>query len=81
VFEGTRLRVFAAPASYVLTMKLVSGRDIDKYDIPALVRASRVQSKEDLYNLVEQAYPPRLISAATGYLIDQVWEQHQRNLD
>ena len=81
VFEGARLRVYAAPASHVLAMKLVSGRDVDKYDIPVLVRASGVQSREELYRLVEDAYPPRLIPAATGYLIDQAWEHHARSVN
>ena len=81
VFEGAKLRVYAAPASHVLAMKLVAGRDIDKYDIPALITASGVQSREELYRLVDKAYPLRLIPAATGYLIDQAWEQHQRHSD
>ena len=44
-------------------MKLVAGRDIDKYDIPALRTASGVQSREELYRLVDENYtddqPPR----------------------
>lgn len=78
VFDGARLRVYAAPPRYVLAMKLVSARNIDQRDTPALFRASGIESREELYRLVEDAYPPRLIPAATRYIIDQVWETHSR---
>jgi len=81
VFEGARLRVYAAPAGYVLAMKLVSGRDVDKEDIPALLRASGLQSREELYRLVEDAYPLGVLTAGTGYIIDQAWEKHVGQAD
>lgn len=80
VFDGARLRVYAAPARYVLVMKLVSARQIDQGDIPALLRASKIESREEMYRLVEDAYPPRFIPAATRYIIDRMWEKHQRGL-
>ena len=79
VFDGARLRVYAAPARYVLAMKLMSGRDIDKRDVPALLRVSGVESQEELYRLVEDAYPLRLIPAATGYIIDEAWELYAQS--
>ena len=81
VFEGERLRVYSVPPRYVLAMKLVSARNIDKHDIPALLRASEIESREELYRLVEDAYPMRFIPAATGYIIDQMWENHRRSVD
>lgn len=81
VFEGARLRVYAAPAAYVLAMKLVAGRDVDKEDIPALLRASGLKSREELYRLVENAYPLRVLPASTGYIIDQAWENHAGQAD
>ena len=80
MFDGARLRVYAAPARYVLAMKLVSARQIDQYDIPALLRASEIESREELCRLVEDAYPPRFIPAATRYIIDQAWERRRRGL-
>ena len=65
---------------YVLVMKLVSARQIDQGDIPALLRASKIESREEMYRLVEDAYPPRFIPAATRYIIDRMWEKHQRGL-
>ena len=80
VFEGTRLRVYAATARYVLAMKLVSARDVDKWDIPALLAASDVQNRAELYRLVLDAYPSQMIPAATTYIIDQVWEEREQSL-
>ena len=80
MFEGERLRVYSVPPRYVLAMKLVSVREIDIRDIPGLLRASKIESREALYRLVEDAYPRWLIPAATQYVIDQTWENHKRSL-
>ncbi len=79
IFEGTRLRVYAVPARYVPAMKLVSARDVDKWDIPALLAASDINTRAELYRLVQDAYPSRMIPAATSYIIDQVWEAHEQS--
>ncbi|MDE0122092.1 MAG: DUF6036 family nucleotidyltransferase [bacterium] len=79
VFDGERLRVYAVPARYALAMKLVSARDVDKGDIPALLSASDVKTRGELYRLVQDAYPSHRIPAATTYIIDQAWEAYQQN--
>jgi len=79
VFDGVRLRVYAVPARYALAMKLVSARDVDKWDIPALLAASDIKTRAELYRLVQDAYPSQMIPAATTYIIDQAWEAHQQN--
>ena len=79
IFQGTRLRVYAVPARYVLAMKLVSARDVDKWDIPALLAASDVKTRAELYQIVQDAYPSQMIPAATSYIIDQTWEAHKQN--
>ena len=81
VFDGERLRVYAVPARYALAMKLVSARDVDKWDIPALLSASDIETREELYRLVQDAYPSqmKMIPAATTYIIDQAWKAHQQS--
>jgi len=79
IFDGERLRVYAVPARYALAMKLVSARDVDQGDIPALLAASDVKTRGELYQLVQDAYPSHMIPAATTYIIDQAWEAHQQN--
>ena len=63
LYRGERLRVYGAGARYVLAMKLVAGREIDLADIPLLLRAAGMASREELLELVEGAYPSHLIPA------------------
>lgn len=54
-------------------------RDVDKRDIPALLAASDVKTRAELYQIVQDAYPSQMIPAATSYIIDQAWEAHKQN--
>ena len=76
VYGGPNLRVYGASAHYVLAMKLIAGRPVDRADMPALLEAARPQSRDALYDLVEQAYPTAQIPASVGYLIDEVWDDY-----
>lgn len=68
--------MYGASAHYVLAMKLIAGRLIDRADMPALLEAARPQSRDALYDLVAGAYPTAHIPASTGYLIDEVWDAY-----
>lgn len=76
VYRGSNLRVYGASAHYVLAMKLVAGRPVDRADMPTLLEAARPQTRDALYDLVEGAYPTAHIPASTGYLIDEVWDDY-----
>ena len=76
LYAGSHLVVYGASPHYVLAMKLVAGRDVDLRDMPVLLDAARPQTRHDLYDLVDQAYPNTPIPAATRYIIDQVWADH-----
>ena len=60
-------------------MKLVSGRGVDVGDMPALLEAARPESRDELYDLVERAYPNRPIPASTRYIIEEVWADYAAN--
>ena len=76
VYAGSNLRVYVASAPYVLAMKLLAGRPVDRSDMPALLDATRPQNREALYDLVERAYPTARIPVSTGYFIDEVWDDY-----
>ena len=76
IYLGSNLRVYGASAHYVLAMKLIAGRLVDREDIPALLEATRPQSRGTLYDLVEQAYPTAQIPASVGYVIDEMWDEY-----
>ena len=76
IYRGPNLRVYGASPHFVLAMKLLSGRDVDLRDMPALLEAARPRIRDDLYDLVERAYPNRQIPASTQYIIEQVWTDY-----
>ena len=76
IYVGPNLSVYGASAHYVLAMKLLSGRPVDREDMPALLAATRPRSKAELYELVERAYPTVQIPASTSYIIDEVWHDY-----
>ena len=57
VFEGARLIVESASPRYILAMKLVSARPVDKPDCVALVRELGINDIDALLDLIESAVP------------------------
>ena len=76
IYRGSNLWVYGASPHFVLAMKLLSGRGVDRHDMPALLEASRPRSRDELYDLVERAYPNVQIPAATRYIIEAVWADY-----
>lgn len=76
IYHRPNLRVYGASPHFVLAMKLRAGRDIDLRDMPALLEAVRPRQRDDLYDLVERAYPNVQIPASTQYIIEQVWDDY-----
>ena len=76
LYVGSHLRVYGANCHYVLAMKLVSGRMIDRDDMPALMEAARPTSRDALYDLVERAYPNVQIPTSARYIIEEVWADY-----
>ena len=73
IYVGSHLRVYGASPHYVLAMKLLTGRGVDTADIPVLLDAVQPTGRDELYDLVERAYPTAQIPASARYLIDQSW--------
>ena len=79
MFGGKRLRLYAAPAEYVLAMKLFAARAADRQDILTLTEHSGIQSKEELYDLVKKGYGDHLLRPDIAYRIEEIWEMHTRS--
>ena len=73
--------MYGAGARYLLAMKLVSLRPIDRADLPVLLDESGITSKAELLDLVQAAYPHGSIPAAVQYVIDDLLEQQLRDRD
>lgn len=78
LYSGKCLEVLGADARYLLAMKLCSLRDIDRRDLLVLIHQSGITSKEELLDLVQQAYPTRMIPVAVQYSIDETLEEYAR---
>ena len=73
VFKGANLVVESVGLRYLLAMKLVSARPVDKPDCVALVRELRMRNLNELLDLVQDALPnPRHRTVTTHYFAEQV---------
>ncbi|MCY4368814.1 MAG: hypothetical protein OXF41_05175 [bacterium] len=76
IYVGSHLRVYGASPHYVLAMKLLTGRGVDLEDIPVLLDVVQPTSRDELYDLVERAYPTAQIPASARYIIEQSWDTY-----
>ena len=76
IYAGSNLRVYGASPHYVLAMKLLTGRNVDLQDIPVLLDAVQPETRDELYDLVEHAYPTAQILASARYIIEQSWHAY-----
>ena len=80
VFEGPRLVVESAGPRYLLAMKLVSARPVDKADCVALVKELRIDHVDELLGLIEEAVPWKPNRTVTmRYFAEEVVEEATRS--
>ena len=80
VFEGARLVVESASPRYILAMKLVSARPVDKADCVALVRELGIDHVDALLGLIEEAVPWKPNRTVTmRYFAEEVVEEATRS--
>ncbi len=74
VLEFPHLRVWAPSAEYMLAMKCVSARfdssDLD--DVRFLIDYLELQSPSQIFDVIEQYYPQRLIPAKTRFVVEEI---------
>ena len=80
VFEGARLVVESAGPRYLLAMKLVSARPVDKADCVALVKELGIDHVDELLGLIEEAVPWKPNRTVTmRYFAEEVVEEATRS--
>lgn len=57
VFAGRNIQVFRPDLSYLLALKLRSAREKDRSDVLWLMHKVGLRSREELLNLIRQAFP------------------------
>ena len=76
LYAGERFSVYGADARYLLAMKLMSMRPIDRADLPVLLEETGISSEQELFDLVEEAYPNHAIPVAVRYIITDALDQY-----
>jgi hypothetical protein len=76
VLSLSNLRVWAPEPRYMLAMKCLSARwdTHDKDDVIFLLKHLKIKSAKEVFDLIENYYPKKIIPAKTQFLIEEVLE-------
>lgn len=71
----SNLRVYTPRPEYLLAMKSVAARydTQDKDDVVYLIRRLDLKKSEEVFAIIEQYYPHRLIPAKTKYFLEELF--------
>ena len=74
VLEVPGLRVTAASPEFLLGMKLLAARpEQDREDIAHLASLLDLQTRDEVFAVVERLYPPTLLLPRTRFLVDEMF--------
>lgn len=77
VYRGENLTVSVAGPRYVLAMKVFSRRWVDRRDLPVLLEAAGVGTRNELDVLVDEAYPELSLRPTARCFMDDAWAAYQ----
>jgi len=71
------LKVFIPEPDYLLAMKTLSARvdAADKRDVQFLIKKLKLQSKEEVFSILEKYYPQQQIRPATKFFIEEIFQE------
>ncbi len=77
VLNLSNLRVWAPAADYMLAMKCISARfdSADYDDLKFLVEYLQLSTVDQVFDIVSQYYPKRIIPAKTQFLVEELMDQ------
>ena len=76
VLDLSNLRVWAPTAEYMLAMKCTSARfdTHDAGDVRFLVDYLELKAPKDVFKIVEDFYPKKVVPAKTQFLVEEIFE-------
>jgi hypothetical protein len=79
VLNLSNLRVWAPAADYMLAMKCISARfdSADYDDLKFLVEYMQLSTVDQVFDIVSQYYPKRMIPAKTQFLVEELMDQSE----
>jgi len=72
VYRGARLEVYRTSCSYLLATKLHAGRAVDLEDAVPLAAAAGLTTKDQMLDLVQEAYPQAWLTPSLQYRIEVI---------
>ena len=78
VWEGKHLKVWAPSARYMLAMKCVAARfdTHDRSDVAFLIGHLGFKKVDEVFRVIEEFYPRKLIPAKTRFLVEELMDPH-----
>jgi hypothetical protein len=77
LFDMSHLKVYVPPPDYMLAMKTLAARantnDFD--DIELLIENLKLQSAEQVFEIVKNYYPHKQVKPATQFLLEEIFER------
>jgi hypothetical protein len=77
LFNWSNLVVYMADAEYLLAMKALASRvdGTDKDDIIFLIMKLNLKTIKDVFNIIENYYPKKVIKPATQFFIEEIFDR------
>jgi len=77
VMNLSHLRVWSPCAEYMLAMKCISARwdSSDKDDVIFLIARLKLKKPKDVFRIIEQYYPKKMIPSKTQFLIEEILDR------
>ena len=77
IINLSNLKVWAPEARYLLAMKCISARwdTSDRDDVIFLIKYLNIDSEKDVFTLIEDYYPQKIIPAKTKFFIQEIIEK------
>ena len=79
VMNLSNLRVWAPEAPYMLAMKCISARwdTHDRDDVIFLINYLKLKSSKQVFHIIENFYPKKLIPPKTQFFIEEIFSKKQ----
>lgn len=75
LFEMSHLKVYIPPPEYLLAMKVLAARanTDDHHDVKLLISELKLQSAEQVLEIVKHYYPHKQVKPATEFFLEEIF--------
>lgn len=73
--EYPGLNVYSVTPEYMIAMKSIAGRPEDVADLKALIKLTKIQKVEDVFEIIEKYIPRQLLTTKTQYIVESIFDE------